>query len=256
MPHDGDIRLVGPPGTLPGEGTVEVWHNGAWGTVCDYGWNLLAATTVCRQLGFERAEKFYGGSQPYGRGSGTVWLSDVKCGAAMTRIDECVFTGWGVSSTFCNHNDDAGVQCIGVAPPFPPSPPPSPPHAPARPGDVRLVGGPSQLEGRLEIYHESIWGSICDDGWGEEETTAACSQVTEGVVREGSRRLASKYGPGPGGKYTGKIWLDSIHCPAGASTLFDCVTEHWGSSDCNHEEDSAAVRVALDGRPVRVAPRA
>jgi len=34
------------------KGRLEVYHNYAWGTVCDGGFTDAAATVVCRSLGF------------------------------------------------------------------------------------------------------------------------------------------------------------------------------------------------------------
>ena len=50
---EGLIRLIG--GKARGTGTVVVYHNRKWGKVCDDGWNLEAASIVCKSLGFARA---------------------------------------------------------------------------------------------------------------------------------------------------------------------------------------------------------
>ena len=102
------IRLVNGPTQY--EGRVEVYYNGVWGTVCDDGWDLNDAKVVCRQLGLGKAiaARRYAF---YGRGSGQIWLSYVRCVGTEERISDCSHNGWG--SHHCYHREDAGVKCLG-----------------------------------------------------------------------------------------------------------------------------------------------
>ena len=43
-------------------------------------------------------------------------------------------------------------------------------------GNLRLVGGERENEGRVEICVEGFWGTACDSGWGQEEAMVVCSQ--------------------------------------------------------------------------------
>ena len=43
-------------------------------------------------------------------------------------------------------------------------------------GDLRTVGD-NVFEGRLEICIKQEWGTICDDGWGNQDAMVACSRL-------------------------------------------------------------------------------
>ena len=105
-PGEGEVRLVG--GSGPHEGRLEVYHNGAWGTVCGDYWDLLDAIVVCRQLGYGPARGALG-KAAFGRGNGPIWYDNVHCSGSEATLTQCAHDGLGVHN--CNHWNDAGVIC-------------------------------------------------------------------------------------------------------------------------------------------------
>ena len=43
-------------------------------------------------------------------------------------------------------------------------------------GEIRLRGGTTSREGRVEICL-GVWGTICDDGWGTTDARVVCRQL-------------------------------------------------------------------------------
>ena len=112
-------------------------------------------------------------------------------------------------------------------------------------GDLRLVGGAADHEGRLEIFHAGRWGTVCDDYWTDKDSDVACRQLGyPGAERETGRFLRAHFGQG-----SGPIWLDNVLCGGDEGRLIDCPRifegETIGGHNCTHEED-VGVRCLLE----------
>ena len=55
------------------------------------------------------------------------------------------------------------------------------PQAQCANGELSLVDGFSDYEGRLEMCYNNVWGTICDDYWTQSSTNVACRKLGLGV---------------------------------------------------------------------------
>ncbi|CAI8002255.1 Deleted in malignant brain tumors 1 protein, partial [Geodia barretti] len=204
------VRLVN--GTTAGEGRVEVFHEGLWGTVCDDHWSEIDANVVCRELGFVRAL-----SAPhrsiYGAGSGRIWLDNVRCDGTEPTIFNCSRSDWG--HTHCDHSKDASAVCTAV---------------PDNPYPVQLIDGSSANEGRLQIYYNNQWGTVCDDRWTLSDANVVCKSL--GFPGADSNDFLHDFGAG-----SGHIWLDNVVCAGTEMFIQDCAHNDFGENNCQHSAD-------------------
>jgi len=67
------------------------------------------------------------------------------------------------------------------------------------------VGGSNHFEGRVEINHDGVWGTVCDDSWDIQDATIVCRELLLGKAQE-----AVKLGRLGKGKDSQPIWLSKV----------------------------------------------
>ena len=96
---------------------------------------------------------------------------------------------------------------------------------------VHLVSGPTKYEGRVEIYHNGEWGTVCDDGWDLNDAQVVCNQL--GIGSAVAATHGAFYGQG-----SGRIWLNDLNCVGNELTFGNCSHRGWGVENCSHSKDA------------------
>ncbi|KAM6228015.1 antigen WC1.1-like [Porphyrio hochstetteri] len=188
------FRLVN--GSTACDGRVEVQVLGTWGTLCDSHWHLLDAHVLCRHLGCGFAEAVPGGGR-FGRGTGPTWRESFHCDGTEAQLGQCPVTALGASP--CSHDRDAAVICSGDS------------------GALRLVGGGSRCDGRVEIFQRGTWGRVLDDQWDVQEASVVCRQLRCGEAERA-------YNPPKPERGTGPVGLRGVRCAGHEPSLTLCNT--------------------------------
>ena len=97
---------------------------------------------------------------------------------------------------------------------------------------IRLVGGNSCNEGRVEVYYNSEWGTVCDDGWDDTDAGVVCRQL--GFGSSGTAIVSAGFGQG-----SGSIVLYDVTCTGSELQLTNCGHRGIGvNGSCSHSEDA------------------
>ena len=109
-------------------------------------------------------------------------------------------------------------------------------HTVIQEGAVRLAGSTKTNKGRVEVYHNGKWGTVCDDQWDMNDAKVVCRQLGFSGVLQAHRTATFGRGKGP-------IHFDELRCDGTEERLIDCPHPGVGVHDCGHAEDAGVACV-------------
>ena len=155
----------------------------------------------------------------FGRGNenSLIHIANLGCSGNESSFLNCPYR----LNPFCFHFEDAGVIC--------------PPRVPynCTTGQVRLVNGANEYEGRVEVCIHGRWGTVCDDKWDSRDAAVVCRQLNYTSNGVGFGVQGAVFGAG-----AGFIVLDEVDCTGNEKTLLGCRASELGTHNCRSSEDA------------------
>ncbi|XP_064382343.1 scavenger receptor cysteine-rich type 1 protein M130-like isoform X2 [Halichondria panicea] len=148
-----------------------------------------------------------------------IWLDELGCFGSETRLDDCPHNSIGIHN--CDRSDDVGLVC-------------------AINEDLRLVNssGTTGLgpDGRLELFYNGQWGTVCDDSFSPNDARVACRQLGYDDYANYGRVGTLGFSQSSS---TTRTWLDELRCLGNETKLINCPANTIGVEDCTHTQDVA-----------------
>ena len=84
--------------------------------------------------------------------------------------------------------------------------------------------------GRVEVFYNGQWGTICRDGWDMNNTDVVCRELGFEYSIKTLQRGRYRKGTGP-------IWLSEVSCTGKEHYFGSCSLGGWGNNSCRHNDD-------------------
>lgn len=152
-------------------GRLKVCVEGSWEAVCTDAFTGGDAEGVCSFFDMDPslAIRMPGSSFPQNPAQGPPPQEDQFYEISRTCVgtDDCNITSTSVSCA----GGDVGMICpVGLSTG-------AGPDVVCITGSVRLVGGGSPMEGRVEVCLDNQWGTVCDDSYDKNNAAVVCRQL-------------------------------------------------------------------------------
>ncbi|GLD47654.1 lysyl oxidase homolog 3 isoform X2 [Lates japonicus] len=180
------------------EGVVEVKYKDGWAQICDVGWTIKNTHVICGMLGFPHERKvnknFYKGhlsSLPLGSANGATCVLHRRHQLFFVSRTWALFPPTVAEKLLKPRRECQGgrgrvggaekqwvkTECAVVADSGQPASSAGAWLLVATSLQIRIVGGRSNYEGRVEVQVGSKWGTVCSTGWTTKEAMVVCRQL-------------------------------------------------------------------------------
>ena len=105
---------------------------------------------------------------------------------------------------------------------------------------VHLFTTYREYEGRVEVYYNGTWGTVCDNGWDLVDAEIVCKELDFGPAIDAKSEAFYGQGSGP-------IWLENLQCIDTDTSISHCSHSIWGNNNCSHNEDAGVWCVPSNG---------
>ncbi|GAB1605013.1 deleted in malignant brain tumors 1 protein-like isoform X1, partial [Argonauta hians] len=150
-------------------GVLEIKLFNQWSTICPVGWDDKAARVACKELNFHDGVAIYASRHSYATKAPPIITSHYNCVGTEESITDCSHTVFD-DYVNCTISQDhaAGVLC----------------YQSFESVRFRIADGLTPTQGRMDVFYDGIWGTICKEVWTDSDAKVFCKSLgyKEGIV--------------------------------------------------------------------------